>query len=469
VLASSIDLHWSEHPGRKLLQLAWPITISMVSYSAMTLASTAFVAHVGSDELAGVGLGAVIGFAFVCFGVGVLRGAKTLVSQAIGADRRDRIPTLLGAALVLALVLGVAALVAGQLVAPLLVTLSASPRAGAFAAQYLGIRSLGAPLVLVYGALREARYGEGDTKAPMRASLVANVVNIALDATLIVGLHMSVRGAAIATICANATELALLAIPMRHQLRAVAWSCLPAHCSRSAVRPASAGLSRALRDVWSQGLPNGLQFVMEVGVFLILTVLVAGMSAVDAAAHQMVLHLINVSFLPAHSLAEAAAVLVGQAVGANRDALVPRVARRALLLGAGYSASCVVLFALVGGAFTHALAGSDAALGGRATTLLHVALVFLVADAANVIARGVLRGTGDVKYAAVVGIATSWLTTPIFTWILGISMGLGVVGGWIGLAAEIIVGASLFWLRVWRGGWRPAAAASRRAMAGTAV
>src|SRR6185503_7892581 len=185
---------------------------------------------------------------------------------------------------------------------------------------------------------------------------------------------------------------------MRRQLVAMRWS------------------RRALRDVWAQGLPNGLQFVMEVGVFLILTVLVAGMSAVDAAAHQMVLHLINVSFLPAHSLAEAAAVLVGQAVGANRDALVPRVARRALALGAGYSATCVVVFAVLGGAFIHALAGADAPLVARGTSLLHVGLAFLIADAANVIARGVLRGTGDVKYAAVVGIATSWLTTPIFTW-----------------------------------------------------
>ena len=449
--ASSIDLGWSDRPGRTLLRLAWPITISMVSYSAMTLASTAFVAHVGADELAGVGLGAVVGFGFACFGVGVLRGAKTLVSQAIGAGRRDRIPTLLGAAVSLALVLGVLALAAGQLVAPLLVTLSASRRAGAFAAQYLAIRSLGAPVMLLYAALREARYGEGDTKAPMRASLVANLVNIALDAVFVIGLHWSVRGVAISTIVANTTELALLAIPMRRQLVAMRWS------------------RRALRDVWAQGLPNGLQFVMEVGVFLILTVLVAGMSAVDAAAHQMVLHLINVSFLPAHSLAEAAAVLVGQAVGANRDALVPRVARRALALGAGYSAACVVVFAVLGATFVHALAGNDAPLVARATSLLHVGLAFLIADAANVIARGVLRGTGDVKYAAVVGIATSWLTTPIFTWILGISMGLGVVGGWIGLAAEIIVGASLFWLRVWRGGWHPAAAASRRVMAGTAV
>ncbi|HEY3806039.1 MAG TPA: MATE family efflux transporter [Kofleriaceae bacterium] len=447
----SIDLTWSERPGRSLVRLAGPIAISMVSYSAMTLASTAFVAHVGADELAGVGLAAVVGFSFVCFGVGVLRAAKTLVSQAIGADRRDRIPSLLGAAVALALGLGLAALAAGQLVAPLLTSLSASPRAGAFAAQYLSIRSLGAPIVLVYAALREARYGEGDTRGPMRASLVANGVNIALDTILIVGLHWSVRGAAISTICANATELALLAIPMRHQLAAMQWS------------------RRALRDVWAQGLPNGLQFVMEVGVFLILTVLVARMSAIDAAAHQMVLQLVNVSFLPAHSLAEAAAVLVGQAVGANRDVLVPRVARRALQLGAGYAAGCVVVFALVGSLVAHALAGSDGALGDRATTLLHVGLFFLVADAANVIARGVLRGTGDVKYAAVVGIATSWLTTPIFTWILGISMGLGVVGGWIGLAAEIIIGAGLFWLRVWRGGWHAAAAASRRVMAGTAV
>jgi hypothetical protein len=44
-----------------------------------------------------------------------------------------------------------------------------------------------------------------------------------------------------------------------------------------------------------------------------------------------------------------------------------------------------------------------------------------------------------------------------------------VIGGWIGPAVEIVLGASLWWLRVARGGWRPAAAAARRAMAGTAV
>ena len=447
---SSISLDWTERPGRALLRLAWPITVSMLSFSTMTLASTAFIAHVGADELAGVGLGAVVGFALVCFGVGLLRGAKTLVSQALGAGRRDRIPELLGAALALALAFGTLALLAGQLAAPLLVSLSASARAGGFAAQYLAIRSLGAPLMLVYAALREARYGVGDTRAPMRASLAGNAVNVALDATLILGLGWGVRGAAIATICGNATELASLAWPMRGELR-VRWS------------------RRALAETWAQGMPNGLQFIMEVGSFLILTVLVARMSAVDAAAHQMVLHLVNVSFLPAHALAEAAAVLVGQAVGAGRDALVPRVAKRALALGAGYATACLAVYALIGGLVAHALASGDEALGARATVLLHVSLAFLVADAANVIARGVLRGASDVRFAAAVGIVTSWLTTPPLTWLLGMHLGLGVVGGWIGLALEIIVGASLFWLRVWRGGWRPAAARARREIAGGAV
>ena len=447
---SSTDLSWTDRPGRALLRLAWPITVSMVSFSTMTLASTAFVARVGADELAGVGLAAVIGFTLVCFGIGLLRGAKTLVSQAIGANRSDRIPELVGAALVIALALGALASIAGQLLAPLVGALSASPRAGHFAAQYLAIRSLGAPLVLVYAALREASYGVGDSRTPMRASLAGNAVNIALDALLILGLDMSVRGAALATIAGNATELAVLAWPMRAQLR-LRWS------------------RTAARDIWAQGVPNGIQFIMEVGSFLILTLLVARMSAVDAAAHQMVLHLVNVSFLPAHALAEAAAVLVGQAVGANKDALVARVAKRALAIGAGYASTCLVAFVFLGGAVATALAAGDTALAERATLLVHVSLAFLVADAANVIARGVLRGASDVRYAAVIGIATSWLTTPPLTWLLGMRWGLGAAGGWIGLAVEIIVGASLFWLRVWRGGWRPAAAAARRAMAGTAV
>lgn len=448
---SSSNLSWTQRPGRELLRLAWPITISTVSFSAMNLVSTAFVASTGADELAGVGLGGVVAFALVCFGIGLLRGAKTVISQAVGAQRRDQIPALLGAALGIAVILGAASMIASHLLAPLLPRFSASTRAGAFAAEYLTWRSLSAPLVLIYAALREWRYGQGDTRLPMRAALAGNGVNIVLAATLITGFGLGVKGAALAAVFGNVTETLFLAVPLRKDLLRVRWRM------------------DAVRAVWSQGVPNGLQFVMEVGAFLILTVIVARMSACDAAAHQMVLNLVNVSFLPAHALSEAAAVLVGQAVGANQDSLVPVVARRAIILGASYAVLCMVVFLLLGGSIVSSMSAGDASLAARSTTLMHVGIAFLVADASNVIARGVLRGTGDVKYAAIVGIVTSWLTTPPLSWLLGVTAGLGVVGGWIGLAVEIFVGASLFWIRVLYGGWRPAAAASRRAIAGTAV
>ena len=85
----------------------------------------------------------------------------------------------------------------------------------------------------------------------MRASLAGNAVNLALDATLILGLGWGVQGAAIAAICGNLTELSLLAWPMRSNLRGLRWR------------------RAAVREVWAQGVPNGLQFVMEVGSFLI--------------------------------------------------------------------------------------------------------------------------------------------------------------------------------------------------------
>jgi len=447
---SLTTLPWIARPGRELLRLAGPMTVSLLSFSTMTLVSTAFVAQVGSDELAAVGLGGVVSFAFICFGIGLMRASKTLVSQAVGAGRRDRIPELLGSAVMLAIGLGLLATLLGQITAPMLASVSASPRAGRLAADYLAIRSLGAVLVLIYAALRESSYGMGDTRSPMRASLIANGVNIALDALLILGLDWGVRGAAVAAICANTTELAMLAWPKRAQLREMTWN------------------RRALREVWAQGMPNGLQFVMEVGAFLILTVMVARWSAVDGAAHQLVLQLINVSFLPALALGESAAVLVGQAVGAGRDELIKRIGVRAMMLGGAYALVMLVVYAVLGGVITGSMT-NDPALASRAHQLLHVGLAFLVADAASAIARGVLRGASDVRYAAVVGILTSWLCTPPLAWLLGDQLGLGVIGGWIGISTEIIAGAVFYWLRVMRGGWRPSAAKARRTMAGTAV
>lgn len=423
--------------------MSWPIAVSTLSYSAMTLVGSAFVARVGDAELAGVGLAGALSFGLLVFAIGLLRGLKTLVSQAIGAGRGDEVGRYLETGVLFALGLGVLALVLAECLAPFVSLLTADPKVGEHATTYLRVRALAAPLLLVYVALRETRWGEGDSKAPMRAALTGNLVNFALDVVLIVGLGWGVLGAAVATVAGNATELARLAWPMRRRLARLAWS------------------HRHARALWQQGAATGLQFTLEVGAFLLLSVIIARMSATDAAAHQLVLQLTHVSFLPAHALAEAASVMVGNAVGAARLSLVWPVAKRALVLGAVYTALCTVAFVVFAGPIAVLLGGGRGALEDTTVTLVRISALFLVADAAQVIARGVLRGAGDVVYPAMVGVLTAWLLTPPMAWFVGLELGWGAAGGWLGLTAEIFVGAAILWRRITRGDWVVSAEASR--------
>jgi MATE family, multidrug efflux pump len=443
----STDLEWQHAPLPALLRLAWPITISTLSYSIMTLVDTLLVGRLGSAELAGVGLAGTASFVLLCFGFGLLRGVKALVSHAIGAGRDEEVGGHLGAALVYAVALGVISLAVSEAVARALPLLAATPAAGEHARVYLAIRSLAMPLALVQVAVREVRYGEGDAQSPMWATVAANAVNIALAWTFVYGLKLGVAGAAWATVIATVVEAGVLVAAQARR---------GFHVRRMR--------THHLRALWNIGLPTAIQFALEVGAFAMLAAMVSSMSETEMAAHQIALQVIQFSFLPAFAVGEAGSVLAGQAVGADRDALVRRVARLAMLVVAAYTGTCTLALALCAPAIVAGFAATGA-LAATAVRLLHVAAVFQVFDGANIVARCALRGTGDARFPAVVGVVTSWALTPPLTWWLGRRLGLGAFGGWLGLCAEIILASTILWWRLERRGWLAAAHHSRAQLA----
>lgn len=445
-----MSLEWKNNPLRALAGLAWPITVSTLSYSVMTLVDTILVGHLGRAELAGVGLGGIMAFVFLCFSIGLLRGANTLVAQAVGAGRAWEARGYQGAAVVIALGLGLLTMVVGQLAAGFLGRFAATPAAGHAASTYLRIRLLAAPVMLLFVAFREVSYGQGHSRAPMRASIAANVLNIVLAYLLIFVCGAGVAGAAAATVVAQVVEAGALAIPA---LRSPSGWGLRAFTKRQ------------LRALWSLGAPLGIQFTLEVGSFGLLSLLISGFSDLDMAAHQIALQVIHFSFLPAFAVAEASAVLVGQAVGARRDDLVLPVARLALRVAGVYTGVCTVVMVFGSRVIVSAFTG-DPAVVAMAVALLHIGAAFQVIDAANLVGRATLRGAGDVRFSAAVGVTTSWLCTPPLTWLLGYRLHLGARGGWLGLCLEIAAGASLLWWRLHRKGWHAAAVASRAAATG---
>ena len=100
-------IDWEDRKLSTLTALAWPIAISMLSHSLMTVADTYFVGTLGTAELAGVGMANTILWATICFSMGLLRAVKVMVSQARGADQLDQTKRYFFAGKLLALSMGV--------------------------------------------------------------------------------------------------------------------------------------------------------------------------------------------------------------------------------------------------------------------------------------------------------------------------------------------------------------------------
>jgi MATE family multidrug resistance protein len=429
------------------VRLAWPIAVSVLSYSVMNIVDTYFVARLGSAAVGGVGLGGLASFTVLCFAFGLLRAVKVLVSQEVGAGRRDVARATLGAGLWVALGLGVLGTLLTLPVAWfVLPRVAASSAVADHARDYTLIRALGALPVLLGSTLREGRYGFSDSRSPMWAAVGVNLLHIPLNYALIFGLHLGVAGAAWSTLSVQLLDCAILG-----------WVQLHDGLGLRAARRAHAV------SILKVGAATGLEFFLGVSAFSVLVAFVAHMSEADLAAHQIAIQIIHFAFLPVVAVGEAASVLSGQVVGAGRDELVPRVARLAVAIGAGYATLCTLIFGL----FARQLPtwfGAEPAVVDIATHLLWVAAAFQLIDAVGIVLRALLRGTGDVRIPALQAVISSWLLVPALTFWLGFSHGLGALGGWLALTADMTFGAAFVAGRLAFGAWRSEAVRSRERM-----
>ncbi len=162
------------------------------------------------------------------------------------------------------------------------------------------------------------------------------------------------------------------------------------------------------------------------------------------ASHQVAINLASLTFMAAVGVTQAAAVLVGQAVGAED----PVQARRSAGAGLLFVAGMMIFFGAVFLSFPEVLArvySTDTVVVGLAATLIPVAGVFQVFDGLQAVASGALRGVGDTLAPMVVNLVGFWLIGLPISLYLGFGAGLGPLGLWWGMAAGLAA-VSLFLL-----------------------
>jgi MATE family multidrug resistance protein len=433
---------------REVIGIAWPIVVSMLSYTFMGLADTLIVGQLGTTELAAVGLATTATFTLTCFGMGALQAVKIVAAQAHGAGRPERVHQVAYQGLLVAFVIGAAIMALAPLAPLILGAMGATGRTLELAVSFFEIRLPGSVPAFLSLAAFGYFQGLGDTKTPMRISVLANVLNIVLDYLLVFG---------IGPFPEYGTDGAALATSLAFTVQGVVGVALLLRATGGRARVGLAGT----RELVRLGLPIGVRYLLDVASWAVFTGFIARQGEAHLAAHVIAIRIISVSFLPGHGIGEAASILTGQAKGAGDAEAAHRAARRATVVGLVVMGVCGVLFLLFGSALM-GLFRPEPAVREVGVSLLTIAAAFQLFDALAMVKTGALNGVGETRFVMVVSVLTAWaLLVPMGYAVL--RLGWGAPGAWVAITVHAVALAACY---VWRWETRsnPARRASRAAL-----
>ena len=432
-----------------MLKIAIPVVLAELGWMTMGVVDTIMVGPLGPEAISAAGVGNSIHIAFAIFGMAVMLGLDTLVSQAYGRkDIRDCHRWFFDG-------LTLAAFMALPIMAVLILVWFAIPVLGFHGAVrpllegYYGVLLLSTPFLLGYAVCRRYLQGMHAALPVMFALVTANLVNVAANWTLIYG-HLGmpalgVKGAAWATVISRIFMMSSLmfAVWWIDRKRTTEADIEDRHGLWHVDRSFNAA---RIRQLLTLGLPAASQMAAEVGVFALATALSGTLDPISSAAHQISLNMAGVAFMIPLGLGSAGAVRVGHAVGARDRLRASAAGWTAIVMATCFmviAASTFVIFpAQLIGWFSN-----DPSVLAVGTSLLLLAAVFQLFDGIQGVITGTLRGIGDTHTPMKVNLIAHWLLGLPTSYVLCFVVGWGVYGLWVGLSLGLIVtGIILFWV-----------------------
>jgi MATE family multidrug resistance protein len=429
---------------RTTATLAAPLAAAHVASGLIGFVDSVIAGRHGTATLAGVSVGTALFWLPMMIPMGTLMALPPLVSRLDGAGRRGEIAAHFRQALWLAAMLG-ALMFAFLSIAPLLLApMGIAPDIRPAATDFLhGIR-WGIPAFTLYLCMRYLSDGLHWTLPSMVLGFGGLLLLAPLGYALTFGIgglpELGALGLGIASAVMMWAQALCFALYL-WKARRFADLRLFGHFEPPRRAP--------IGDLLRTGLPIGVTVAMEGGLFIATALLIGRLGQVEAAAHQIAINVASLSFMIPFGLAEATTVRVGHALGrGSREGL-----RRAAF--AGYA--LLVVTQLVSAAAmvlgNHAIVGlytQDVAVASLAATLLLYAAAFQAPDGIQVMSAGALRGIKDTRVPMLLAALAYWgIGMPVGAG-LGLWLGMGPQGMWIGLIAGLTVAAVLMATRFLR-------------------
>ncbi len=420
--------------------LAGPIIVGQVAQVATGFTDTVMAGRLGPEDLGAIAVGVNLWIPILLFCIGIMMAVSSMVSHYFGAGQDDEIKDLMRQVLVLAVVLGITAMLAVRGLAGMLSLLDIDPAVSPIAADYIRAVSWGMPAVAGYLALRFMSEGIGYTRPMMIIQLIGLVFNVIGNYILMFGKlgvpAMGAVGAGWATAIVMWLNLLMLLIYARTHAR---------FGTIRQSRPRS-WQWRRLRETLRLGIPIALALLSEVGMFAGVAILMGRIGVIEVAAHQVAFNFASIMFMIPLGISSAATIRVGHAMGVG-DPAQARFRGTAGITLAGLCMFGTASLMLAYPGLIVSIYTDDMAVRQMAVSLLLMAAIFQLSDGIQVAAAGALRGIKDTVVPMLAIFVIYWLFGLPLSYYLGFTRAYGPQGLWFGLIASLTVAA--VWL-VWR-------------------
>ncbi|NUU67314.1 EmmdR/YeeO family multidrug/toxin efflux MATE transporter [Enterobacteriaceae bacterium BIT-l23] len=435
---------------REITPLAVPIFLENTCVLLMGVLSTFLVSWIGKEAMAGVGLADSFNMVIMAFFAAVDLGTTVVVAFSLGKrqGKRARAATRQSLVLMTLIAIGLALLihVVGQQIIDIIAG-AASAEVKALALTYLELTAWSYPAAAIAligsGALR----GAGNTRIPLLVNGGMNILNIIISSVLIYGLFswpgLGFIGAGLGlTISRYIGALGILWVLMKgyKSLRV---------SLRSYFRPLNVGI---LWEVLAIGLPASVESVLFNGGKLLTQMFVAGMGTSVIAGNFIAFSIAGLINLPGNALGSASTIIVGRRLGKGQRAQAERQLRHVFWLATLGLTAIAWLSAPFAGVMA-AFYTRDPEVKEVVKHLIWLNALFMPIWSASWVLPAGIKGARDARFTMWVTMLGMWGCRVIAGYILGIELGMGVVGVWLGMFLDWAVRAAFFYWRMISGRW----------------
>jgi putative MATE family efflux protein len=422
---------------REIVALAVPAFGALVAEPLFLMADTAIVGHLGTAQLAGLGVASALLMTAVSVFVFLAYATTAAVARRVGAGDLQAAIRQGMDGIWLALLLGAAVVAVALPTAPHLVDLfGASDAAAPYAITYLRISVLGIPAMLVVLAATGVLRGLQDTKTPLYVAIAGFVANGALNAGLVYGADLGIAGSAWGTVIAQCGMAAVYLVVVLRGARK----------HGASLRPDAAGIRASAQA----GVPLLVRTLSLRAILMIATGVAARLGDADIAAHQIILSLWSLLAFALDAIAIAGQAIIGRYLGAGDAQGARDACRRMVEWGIAVGVVLGVLVVITRPAFLPLFTSDPAVKDVALPALIIVALSQPISGIVFVL-DGVLMGAGDGPYLAWAMLVTLAVFTPVA--LLVPVLGGGLTALWATMTLMMTVRMLTLWLRTRSGRW----------------